>query len=465
MTDSLEQSNIPSQTIRDWDNNHYLHPWNPVKERQVDRTIAAQGDGIYLIDPDGRRYIDGPGGMWCVQIGYGRPEMATAIAEQVQASPYCSPWYFASAPSSILARWLAEHAPGDLNNVFFTTGGSTAVDSALRFVHFYHNVRGHPEKKIVISRERSYHGSTYLAASVTGKERDRSFMDVERDAIRFLPDVNPELRPEGMDESEWCDRKVQDLEDAILETGPDRVGGFIAEPVLASGGVIIPPAGYHQRTLEVCRKHDVLYISDEVVTGFGRLGHWFASESEFGIVPDIITCAKGLTSGYLPLGAAIVSDRLLEAIAEREADAIFGAGYTYSGHLVSCAAALKNIEILEQERILEHVQAVRPHFLERLTALRRHEIVRSTRGIGLLGAVEGVTRPEVAEADRLESDWEFGKRVDQICQANGLIVRPLVNMVVLSPPLIITESEIDQMFDILDDALATVQRETQQTKT
>jgi adenosylmethionine-8-amino-7-oxononanoate aminotransferase len=456
----IRGNGTPAETIREWDNEHFIHPWESMGGGDADRAIAAGGEGIYLIDPQGRRYIDGPGGMWCVQVGYGRTEIAQAIAEQAVRLAYHSPWSFASEPSAVLARKLAELAPGDLNSVFFTTGGSTAVDSALRFAQFYNNTRGRPDKKLIIARDKGYHGSTYLAASVSGKERDKRFMDTERRLVRFLPNVNPYVRPQGMSVEAWCDAKVADLENAILEAGPDNVAAFIAEPVLASGGAIVPPDGYHRRTLEVCRKYDVLYISDEVVTAFGRLGHWFASEEVFGIVPDIITCAKGLTSGYLPLGAMIVSDRLLAAIrSEGRDNVLFSNGYTYSGHPVSCAAALKNIEIFEREGLLEHVRAVTPHFQARLRDLAKYQIVGDARGVGLIGCIEGAAAPGMSEQSRLAVDKEFGARVDAKCDEMGLIVRPLINMCVFSPPLIITKAQIDEMFDILETAVAQVQRE------
>ena len=444
-------------TIRDYDNRHYMHPWEAMWLTEgANRTISARAENVYVYDQDGNRLIDGPGGMWCTQIGYGRRDMAEAIAEQVMRLSYHSPWNTASEPGALLAKKLADLAPGDLNTVFFTTGGSTAVDTALRFMHFYNNRLGRPEKKVAISREKAYHGSTYLAASVTGKERSKSWCDIDREQTHLLPDVNPSTRPDGTSLEAWCEAKVADLEAAIADIGPDRVGAFIAEPILASGGVIIPPPGYHQCCLEVCRAHDVLYISDEVVTGFGRLGHWFASEDVFGIQPDIITCAKGLTSGYLPLGACLISDRLLEPISgPGHEDIVFSNGFTYSGHPVSCAAALKNIEIFENEGILDHVRQVSPHFLERLHALRESPIVGNTRGLGLVGCVEGRLP---MEGDRLALDREFGQRVDKRCEALGLIVRPLVNMCVFSPPLIITERQIDEMFDILEQAIRDVAR-------
>ncbi|NKX45345.1 aminotransferase [Roseicyclus persicicus] len=447
-------------TIAAWDADHVIHPWESMGEEVTDRVVAAKAEGIHLYNAEGRRFIDGPGGMWCMQIGYGRREMADAIAEQAMKLAYHSPWAFASEPSALLARKLAQMTPGDLNSVFFTTGGSSAVDTALRFAQFYNNLRGRPEKKLFLARERGYHGSTYLAASVTGKDRWKNPMDVERRLVRFLPDINPYHRAPGQSEADWCDEKVEDLARAIRVEGADTIAAFIAEPILASGGVIVPPEGYLRRCAELCRAHDILFIADEVVTGFGRLGHWFASEAVFGVVPDIITCAKGLTSGYVPLGAAIISDRLIAEISgEDRAEVLFKNGYTYSGHPVCCAAALTSIEIIEREGLLEHVRRVAPHFQARLRDLARHEIVGDVRGMGLLGCVEGTARPDLPEERRFAIDQHFGELVDAACEARGLIVRPLLNMCVFSPPLIISEGEIDEMFDILDAAIGEVQGE------
>jgi adenosylmethionine-8-amino-7-oxononanoate aminotransferase len=255
-----------------------------------------------------------------------------------------------------------------------------------------------------------------------------------------------------MDVATFCDEKVADLERAILTLGPDRVAAFIAEPILASGGVIVPPEGYHRRCLEVCRRHDVLYISDEVVTGFGRLGHWFASEEVFGITPDIITCAKGMTSGYVPMGACILSDRLVAEVSGAEAKgATFSNGFTYSGHPVAATAALKTIEIIEREGLLEHVRRITPHFQERLGALAELPLVGDVRGMGLMGCVECVA--DRVSRNPLALDTEVGARIDAHCQELGLIVRPIINMCVFSPPLIINEGQIDRMFDILAEGI------------
>lgn len=441
---------MDNSNAKQWDNDHFLHPWEGMEALgENDRTFIEGASGIHLINEKGARLIDGPGGMWCTQIGYGRAEMAEAMAEQARNLAYFSPFNNTNSTAAQFAREIAKRAPGDLNNVFFTTGGSTAVDTAIRFVHFRNNLMGWPEKKKIISRQKAYHGSTYLAASVSGKERDRLWLDKADDLAHFLPDVNPLYRAPGQSDESFLNEKVADLENAIVVLGPENVAAFIAEPVLASGGVIVPPIGYHARCLNICRKYDVLYISDEVVTAFGRLGHWFASEAVFGIQPDIITCAKGMTSGYAPMGAAIISDRLIADIAGK--DATFSNGYTYSGHPVSAAAGLKNIEIIEREKILEHVRKVGPVFQDQLLQLRQIDIVADARGMGLMGCVQcSVDGDPQSELGR---DYEIGSRIDMECQKRGLLVRPVINMCVLSPPLIITKSEIEHMFTILRQGL------------
>ena len=446
--------NEPSlETLQEWDRLHQVHPWAAMDAwRGYDNIFVDRAQGIYLWDGQGKRFIDGPAGMWCTQIGYGREEMAEAIADQVRKLPYTSPFTNTTEPSSILAKKIVERTPGDLNNVFFTTGGSTAVDTAIRTMHFMNNRLGRPEKKIVISREKSYHGSTYLSHTVSGKERDKSRFDTESRLVRFLPDVNPYRRPEGMSVEAWCDEKVADLERMIADVGADKIGAVIAEPILASGGVVVPPPGYHRRTFEVCKANDILYISDEVVTAFGRLGHWFASEEVFGIKPDMITCAKGLTSGYIPMGAVIISDEVMANCADPDEAVLFSNGFTYSGHPVAAAAALKNMEIFEREGILENVLDVSPHFQERLAALSKYEIVGDARGMGLLGCIEG-------KAEDLEAERRLGQMIDDACEDLGLVVRPLINMAVFSPPLIITHAQVDDLFDILEEALTRVERE------
>lgn len=437
---------------QDWDKEHFFHPWEGMEKQggeKDDRTFNERAQGIYVYDELGNRMLDGPGGMWCMQLGYGNAELADVMAEQARKMAYCSPFSEATSVSAILAHEIAERAPGDLNKVFFTTGGSTAVDTAIRFVQFRNNILGRRSKKKIISREAAYHGGTYLTASLSGKPSERAWLDVDTTMCHLLPDVNPFRRPLGMSLDAFLDEKVADLENAIVQLGPDNVAAFIAEPLLASGGVVVPPSGYHRRCLQVCRRYDVIYISDEVVTGFGRLGHWFASEPVFDIVPDIITCAKGLTSGYLPMGAAIFSDALFDSIAgDASEGASFTSGYTYSGHPVCAAVALKNIEIFERDGILEHVRQVTPYFQQRLHALRDMPLVVDTRGAGLVGCLECALGEDGVHSDQASA--LIGPRLDARCQSLGLMVRPYGNMCIFSPPLIITLEQIDELFDLLE---------------
>ena len=455
--------------IRHDDNHRWFHPWEYMPDAgRSDRTIVTHSDGIHVYDEHGQKLIDGPGGMWCVQIGYGRREMADAIAEQVMRLPYMNPFSLTSAPPTQLAARLAQFAPGDMKHVFFTTDGSSAVDTALRFVQFYNNLKGRPAKKHIISRANAYHGGTHLCALVTSKYRgNQNWFDISSPFVHFLPHVNPARRPAGMSVEAFCDEKVRDLEAKILELGPEHVGAFIAEPIQASGGVIVPPDGYLRRCWELCRRHDVIFIADEIVTAFGRLGHWFASKEVFGIEPDIITCAKGLTSGYVPLGAWLLSDRLYNEVSgERSRGACFSSGFTYAGHPVSCAAALKNIEIIEREGILEHVREVSPHFLRRLAELREIPMVFDARGMGLVGCVEctvaGTHGLDPEEPRVLALDVDLGARIDRHCHELGLMVRPLINQCVFSPPLIITHEQIDRMFDILREAILRTMHDVEQ---
>jgi len=434
-------------TIREMDE-HVVHPWESFDRPNTSRTIIGSGAGVYVYDDQGNRLLDGPGGMWCVNVGHGRQEIADAIADQAAQLSYTSPWSHPTAPAARLADRLSSVAPGDLDHVFYTTGGSTAIDSALRFCLFYNNVLGRPEKKQFITRHDAYHGSTYLSAAVCGKPRDKNWLDTQLDQVHFVSSPNSYRSAGGLDEAAFCRKLIAELEAKILEVEPERVAAFIAEPILASGGVIVPPTGYHAACLEVCRRHDVIYISDEVVTGFGRLGDWFASESVFDITPDIITCAKGLTSGYVPLGAVLISDRLISNVGgDGERGAVFSNGFTYSGHPVSCAAALANMDIIEGEGLLEHAREVGPYLQQQLSTLIDLPIVGNVRGLGLMGCVECVVDHESHQP--LMLDYEVGNRIDVHCQKLGLLVRPLINMCVMSPPIIIDHEQIDELVRVL----------------
>ena len=451
--------NTINQQARDNDNRYWMHPWEYMATAgKADRTVISRGEGIYLYDDNGTRMIDGPAGMWCTQIGYGRREMADAIAEQVMKLTYVNPFALSAGPPAELARRLAGMAPGAMNHVFFTTGGTTSVETALRFVHYFNNVKGRPQKKHIISRADAYHGSSYLTGMVAGKDRDKSYLDINLPQVHLLSSVNPTRRPATMSVEEFCTARVNELEAKILEVGADKVGAFIAEPVQASGGVIVAPDGYFKRAWEICRKYDVLFIADEVVTAFGRLGHWFASKEVFGVEPDLVTCAKGITSGYLPMGACLIADRVFDQVSgENAKGGSFAHGYTNSGHPVCSVAALKNIEIMEREELLANVRAVAPHFQARLRSLRDIPLVVDTRGIGLLGCVEctvrGVEHSGMSAQECLALDIKLGSRIDRHCQEMGLMLRPIVNQCVFSPALIINRQQIDEMFDIMREGI------------
>lgn len=448
-------------TLAEIDKKHVIHPWSDLGS-DAESMVIESGKGIHVFDNEGNRFIDSISGMWCVNLGYGNKEMADAIADQCVRLVYYTPFgAMASPPSIELAHKLSELTPGDLNYFQFTTSGSTAVESAIRFAHYYFNCLEQPEKKHIIYRENAYHGSTYLTASLNGKRCDRSYFNYITDIVHAIPDPNPFKRDAGMSVEDFCDLRVRELEEKIIELGPDKVACFIAEPVMGSGGVIVPPPGYHKRTLEVCRKYDVLYISDEVVTAFGRLGHHFASEAVFDIVPDIITVAKGISSGYQPLGAAIISEKLMARISGESAkpNSYYTNGFTYSGHPVACAAALKYLEIMERDNLNEHVREVGPYFIKRLEELKAFPIVGDVRGVCLMACVECVVSEDEDE------NIAVAQRVDEFCQEKGLIVRPYENLCILSPPLVIDKAGIDRIVNILRDSIiATMNERNKETK-
>ena len=427
-----------------------LHPYEDLKDRGTyKRKLIVKSDNIYLYDEDGKRYIDGPGGMWCNNIGHGNKEIAEAIKNQIETMDYCSPFSESSERAAELASVLSELSPGDLNTVFFTPDGSSANETALRFIMLYNNILGRPEKKHIISRDRAYHGSTYLTGSITGKDREKNNFDFESTFIHHVGSPNPYRRKDNQTVDDFCDEKVKEFEDKILEIGPNKVAAYIAEPVLASGGCIVPPKNYIKRFWEICKKHDVLYISDEVVTGFGRLGHFFCSQEEFGIIPDIITSAKGITSGYIPLGAVLISDRLMKDISKDSSS--FFHGFTYSGHPVSCAAALKNIEIIKRDKILDHVKNIAPYFHQKLKTLYSLPIVGDVRGMGLMAGIECVIDKD--SKNPLILDLAIASRIDEESLKLGLIIRPIYHICVLSPALIITKEQIDDLVNKLFQAI------------
>ncbi len=445
-----------NEALWELDRAHSLHPWTnfgPFEEKGA--LVISRGEGCHLWDADGRQYLDAVGGLWCTNIGLGRREMADAIADQAMKLAFSNTFVdMTNDPTARLAGKLAQLAPGDLNRVHFTTGGSTAVDTAVRMVSYYQHARGYPQKTDIVARENSYHGSTYLCQSVGKRNGDRvEEFRYKTDGIHHLSCPNPYRRPAHLSEAQFCDELIAEFEALIARVGAEKIGGFIAEPIQASGGIIIPPEGYLKRMWEVCQKHEILFIADEVVTAFGRLGHWFASLEEFGVQPDIICSAKGLTSGYVPLGAMIFSDRIWKVMAEGGAR-WFTTGFTYSGHPVACAAGLKNIEIMEREGLLAHASKVGGYFQDRLKQLEALPLVGQVRGRGLMLCVENVA--DKATKALLADEVGESKRISDACEEMGLMVRPIGHLNVMSPPLVITETQVDFVAEVLEKAIRRV---------
>ena len=434
---------------------HCIHPWTDFADwPRSGSTTMVRGEGAYVWDAAGRRFLDGIGGLWFANVGFGRRELIDAAAEQLARLPQYS--YFtnlANPPATELAVKLAQLAPGDLNRTFFSTGGSTANDTAARIAHFYFERIGKPAKRYLISRRNAYHGSTFLAATLSGKLGDKRGFRFADGLVHYLSEANCYRMPEGIaDEETYCDYLVTEFERTIGELGAGNVACFFAEPIMGAGGVLVAPRGYHRRMKEVCAAHDILYVSDEVVTAFGRLGAVFASEERYGVVPDMIVAAKGITSGYLPLGATIISDKLYAGLAQTRSDgALLAHGFTYSGHAAACAVALANIALLERERICERVGILGPLFLERLQTLQQHPIVGDVRGSHFMLCLELVQDRRTKTPFPAEVD--IGRRIARHAQDRGLIVRPIGNLSVLSPALILTRTQVERIVAILDDSL------------
>ena len=433
-----------TKDIQQKDIDHNIHPWTNFANHEKS-LVVSNSDGNYVYDSDGNKYLDGIAGLWCVNIGYAHEAMKKAIADQIDEITYYATFGpTVTPPAAELAAKLAEIAPGDLNHVFFGTGGSMANDTAVRIIHFYNNKRGKPNKKKIISRLDSYHGSTFMAMTLTGTQHVHYIS-----APNCYRGIDGDRTPTDEQLEAFCDKLVKEFEDKILELGADNVAAFIAEPIMGAGGVIVAPPGYHKRFKEVCEKYDMLYISDEVVTGFGRLGHWFASEDVFDVVPDIITSAKGISSGYIPLSATILSDKIYDVISDgpQAEGALFTHGFTYAGHPVACAAGLANIKIMEDEKILEHVREVGPYFKEQLQHMGGHYMVGNVRGSHYMLCMEFVKTRHNKEL--FPASVDIGRRIANHAQERGVIIRPIDHLNVISPPLTLTKENIDEMMLVL----------------
>ena len=452
--------NSPSpEDLFEMDRRHALHPWTNFGPFEKEGSLViSRGEGAYIWDAAGNRYLDAVGGLWCTNIGLGRAEMAQAIGDQALKLAFSNTFVdMTNDPAAQLSAKIAELAPGDLNRVHFTTGGSTAVDTAVRMVAYYHHARGFPQKTEIVARENSYHGSTFLSQSVGKRPGDRvEEFRYQTEGIHHLSCPNPYRRPDGMDEAAFTDFLIAEFEALIARVGADKIGGFIAEPIQASGGLIVPPKDYLRRMWQLCQRNDILFIADEVVTAWGRLGHWFASLDMFGVQPDIIISAKGLTSGYIPLGAMIFSDKIWDVMADGGAR-WFTSGLTYSGHPVACAAALKNIEIMAREDLLGNASRVGSYLQSRLAELENLPLVGQVRGCGMMICVENVANKTTK--DPLPDEARESKRISDLAEKMGLMVRPLGHLNVMSPPLTITAGEVDFIADVLARAIVQISDE------
>ncbi len=432
--------------IQALDAEHHLHPFTDTQALNAKGTrIIERAEGIYLWDSEGNKIIDGMAGLWCVNVGYGRSELAEAAKAQMNTLPYYNTFFqTTTSPATRLAKELSTLTPGDLNRFFFANSGSEAIDTVIRMVRRYWEVEGKPWRKVLISRHNAYHGSTIAGTSLGG------MAGMHKQGGPLLPGIAHIRQPywygEGADQNpqEFALACAQALEDKILEVGPDNVAAFVGEPIQGAGGAIVPPEGYWAEIQRICRKYDILLVADEVICGFGRTGNWFGSQT-LGITPDLMSMAKGLSSGYLPISAVAVGDRVANALIEKGGE--FVHGFTYSGHPVSAAVALENLRILRDEGIVKQVGEVTgPYFQQQLRErIGSHPLIGHVEGVGLIAGM--ALAQDKANHTLFASDLDVGTICRNHCFDNGLIMRACGNRMVLSPPLIITQEEIDQLID------------------
>ncbi|MEO1291449.1 MAG: aspartate aminotransferase family protein [Pseudomonadota bacterium] len=450
-----------NRTTDDWqalDAAHHLHPFTDHKTLSEEGVrVIVRGEGPYIYDSDNRQILDAMAGLWNVNIGYGRDELAEAGYEQMKELPFYNAFFKTTVPSAtLLAAKLAELSPAHVNKVFFGSSGSESNDTAIRLVRHYWHLEGKPEKQTIIARRLAYHGSTIASASMGGMGAMHGQLHTPLPGfVHVMPPYQFGEGLPGESEEAFAARAARAIEDAILAAGPETVAAVVGEPIQGAGGVKIPPAGYWPRVQEICRKYDVLLMADEVITGFGRTGHWFGSQY-YGIEPDTMTVAKGITSGYVPLSAVLVGDRVATTLAEKGGE--FFHGYTYSGHPVACAVALKNIEIIEQERLVERVRdETGPYLAETLQRFEDHPIVGEVRSLGMLGAIELVA-DKATRRRMTANEGEAGTVCRDHCFANDLVMRAVFDTMILSPPLSWTRAEIDEMAEkfarVLDQTAA-----------
>jgi 4-aminobutyrate---pyruvate transaminase len=437
------------------DTRFHLHPYTQLRQLEKEGPLViTRGEGVHVFDEGGKEYIEGMAGLWCASLGFSEQRLVDATTRQMQVLPY----YHAFSgkvpgPVTELVEALIRWAPVPMARVLFANSGSESNDTAFKLVRYYNNALGRPQKKKVIARGKGYHGVTMAAASLSGLPAMHQYFDLPLDGVVRVtcPHYYQFGRADETPE-QFSARLAQELEDTILREGPDTVAAFIAEPVQGAGGVIMPPPGYFDLIQPILRKYDILFIADEVITGFGRLGQAFGTQV-YHLQPDMITVAKMLTSAYVPMSALYLNDKVYQVIADTSAKVgVFGHGYTYSGHPVACAVALETLHIYESDRVVEHVAKVGPRLQAGLRRYQGHPIVGDVRGLGLIGAIELAQDP--AQRKPFDPARSVGAYLVRRAQEHGLILRVMAgDIVAFSPPLVITEAEIDELLARLDRAM------------